>query len=187
MYSLRAGGGEPRFCNNEAIDVVRLEGAKPGISKTININVAKFFKMPRLEVNIASPLYDNGLLYVVDANGVLSVADAQSGETLYQKFLDLDNGPGGPSRGAQGASPTLAGKYVYIWGNLGTCVVIEAGRTYKPVAKNQLRYFCTGSEQEYSWQTLYSTGLEQSLSCPVFEGKRMYYRGVSNLYCVEEK
>ncbi len=121
---------------------------------------------------VASPLYHDGLIYCVSDDGVLSVVDAVKREIVYQKLLDADlwlmhNYT--PARGGMAASPTLAGKYIYFFGNRGTCVVIEPGRTFKQVAKNQLH------------------GAEASSSCPVFEGRRMYYRALNTLYCIEEK
>ena len=76
-----------------------------------------------------------------------------------------------------GASPALAGKYLYLFGNQGACLVIEPGRMYRQVAKNRVECVSpmSGNCQEI---------ME---SCPVFEGKRLYYRGIENLYCIEEQ
>ncbi len=62
----------------------------------------------------ASPLYHEGLVYCLNADGVLSVVDVEKHEVTYQKLLDLDwmVGPG-PARGGCGASPALAGNYIY--------------------------------------------------------------------------
>ncbi|HXU20735.1 MAG TPA: hypothetical protein VN788_09160, partial [Verrucomicrobiae bacterium] len=96
------------------------------------------------------------------------------GEIVYQKLLDADVYT--TFRGGMGSSPTLAGKYIYLFGNQGVTLVIEPGRTYKQVARNRVES-CSPT----------SHGQETMESCPVFEGNRLYYRGSENLYCIEEK
>lgn len=122
----------------------------------------------------ASPLFHEGLIYCVGDLGVLTVLDAEKGEIVYQKLLDADVYT--TFRGGMGSSPTLAGKYIYLFGNQGVTLVIEPGRTFKQVAKNRVESSSPASR-----------GQETMESCPVFEGKRLYYRGSENLYCIEEK
>ena len=124
----------------------------------------------------ASPLYHEGLVYRLDGDGILSVVDTEKQELVYQQLLDLDlamDHIGNASRGGACSSPALAGKYIYLFGNLGTCVVIEPGRTFRPVARNRIDVggSCYG---------------EIFASCPVFERRRLYYRASANLYCIEE-
>ncbi len=170
--------------NMEFLDVRRMGPEKLELVKTFTIDCRKFMKMSRLEMNLASLLYHEGLLYIVDADGLLSVVDAEKYEVVYQKILEMDNGPGGVSRGVQGSSPALGGKYIYVFGNEGTCVIFEPGRQYKQVAKNRVESYCTGY---VFWGTQYGTQMEQTLSCPIFDGNRMYYTGLINLYCIEEQ
>jgi hypothetical protein len=129
----------------------------------------------------ASPLLHNGLLYCVDDFGVLTVLDMAKGEVAYQRLLDLDifmpYASAGLLKGGASSSPTLAGKYIYIWGNQGTCLVIEPGRTYKQVAKNRLEFFSA------AWPP----HQEATTTEPVFEGAKMYYRGECTLYCIGAK
>ena len=132
-------------------------------------------------VHCASPLVHEGLMYCLNDFGVLTVVDMEKGEVAYQKHLDLDifmpyNGPGNLKGGAE-ASPTLAGKYIYIWGNQGTCLVLEPGRTYKQVARNHLEGPICG----------WPVHQEATTTEPIFEGKRMYYRGEYTLYCIGPK
>jgi hypothetical protein len=177
------GEHDPAF---EKLNFISLADKPPKVAKVVD--VPEMFVHPTTGVtNEASPLYHDGLVYMVDVVGMLSVVDANTYEIVYQKLLDVDNGPAGIARGTLGASPALAGKYIYVFGNGGTCLVIEPGRKFKQVAKNRVESYCNGSELEFPWQTVYQTGIEQTLSCPVFEGKRMYYRGLANLYCIEEK
>ena len=132
-------------------------------------------------IHTASPLLHEGLLYCVNDFGVLTVVDVVKGEVIYQRLLDLDvfmpyNGAG-PLKGGVSSSPTLGGKYVYLWGNQGTCLVIEPGRTYKQVARNRLENFSPG----------WPPHQEATMTDPVFEGERMYFRGEYTLYCIGPK
>ena len=141
------------------------------LEKRLTIPYAAFPKW-HTSCSVASPLYHEGLVYCVSDDGVLSVVDAVKREVVYQELLDADlwlTHTGDPGRGGMAASPTLAGRHIYFFGNRGTCLVIEPGRQFKQVAKNQLQHGVT------------------SVSCPVFEGKRLYYRGAGVLYCIEEK
>jgi hypothetical protein len=144
------------------------------------IDVARFPRFFEASY-LASPLYHEGLVYCVNGDGVLSVVDVGKEEVVYQKCLDIDWMLGysiGPARGGCCASPTLAGKYIYLFGNQGTCLVIRPGRRYEEVAKNRIEQIgdlegspCRGR-------------LEHTLTCPVFEGKRLYYRAMDRLYCI---
>ncbi|MFB3890758.1 MAG: hypothetical protein ACE15C_01915 [Phycisphaerae bacterium] len=72
----------------------------------------------------------------------MRAADLAKNEVAYQPVFDLNihmpyNGFGYLKGGAT-ASPTLAGKPVYLWGNQGTCIAIEPGRMFKQVARNRL-------------------------------------------------
>lgn len=128
----------------------------------------------------ASPLVHDGLLYTVTVLGTLIVVDMNNGEVLYQRQLDLDvfmPYNGGLLKGGASSSPTLAGKYIYIWGNQGTCVVLEPGRTFKQVARNRVENF---NPVRPAWR-------EATITNPVFEGGRMYYRAERTLYCIGAK
>jgi hypothetical protein len=74
--------------------------------------------------------------------------------------------------GGASASPTLAGKYIYLMDNQGLTIVIQSGRVYKEVSQNMLEESKDGKSQE------------QNVSTPVFEGTRMYYRTPGYLYCI---
>ena len=73
------------------------------------------------------------------------------------------------------ASPTLAGKYIYLMDNQGTTLVIQPGREYREVARNFLAESKDGKEQA------------QFNSTPIFEGTRLYYRSPGHLYCIGAK
>ncbi len=106
----------------------------------------------------ASPVVHDGLVYTCSSKHILNVLDAETGATLYVKRLKLGHGPVWPSL-------CVAGKYVYVSSRDGTTLVLEAGRTYKEVARNELEFF---------------------ISSPVFHNNRMYVRTNQHLYCIGE-
>ena len=129
----------------------------------------------------ASPLVHEGLVYCVSADGVLSVVDVGKGEVVYQQLLDADlfmHHGYGAGRGGMSASPTLAGKHVYLFGNQGTCLMIEPGRSFKLVARNRLE-----NEVKAGW----NNHQDLMASSPIFEGRRMYFRTDGYVYCIEEE
>ena len=128
---------------------------------------------------MSSPVVVDGLAYLVNGSGVLTVVDLKEARILYQKMLDLDHfqtSNEGAARGC-GISPTLGGKHLYVFGNNGGAVVLEPGRTFKQVAKNKI-------------ESLVSVGhwgerQERFVSNPVFDGDRIYLRGEGHLYAIQ--
>ena len=119
------------------------------------------------------PVLSDGLLYCMKHTGVLSVVDVEKAAVVYQKKLDVD------LDAFMRPSLAKAGKYLYALGTTGTCAVFESGREFKLVAKNRLEPVLnagTGNPR-----------LERFTADPVLDGKRVYLRGESNLYCIEEK
>ena len=104
----------------------------------------------------SSPVIHDGIVYAINQRGMFCAIDARRGRVLYQKSMGLGGGQAYPSI-------ALAGKYLYVSGSSGTTAVLEPGRTYKEVARNTLEPF---------------------RSSPVFVGRRMYIRGMKNLYCI---
>lgn len=79
---------------------------------------------------IPSPLYHDGLLYLVRAGGILSVLDAESGDPLYRERLDAP--------GQYAASPVLAGDSLYLASSLGTLTVVRTGASFERVHQIEL-------------------------------------------------
>jgi outer membrane protein assembly factor BamB len=133
---------------------------------------------------LASPVVHEGLAYLVNNAGVLTVVDLSAGQVVYQRLLDLDVFQwvnDGAARG-QGISPALAGKYLYFFGNNGASLVVQPGRTYRQVAKNKIE----GVVMAGHW----SERQERFVANPVFDGRRLYLRGEGSLYAIgprEEK
>jgi outer membrane protein assembly factor BamB len=121
---------------------------------------------------VASPLFVDGLIYQVTQGGGLLVNNAATGELVYRKVLPLKPKTEYWNWAGTSASPTLAGKHIYLMDNQGMTLVIQPGPQYKELATNMLEESRDGKSQD------------QNVSTPVFEGTRMYYRTPSFLYCI---
>jgi outer membrane protein assembly factor BamB len=129
----------------------------------------------------ASPLVHDGLIYLMNCAGVLTVVDEKAGAIVYQRLLDLDHfeTPNeGPARG-HGISPVLAGKHIYFFGNSGAAVVIEPGREFKQVAKNKIE----GLSVPGTW----GERQDRAVAGPFVDAGRIYYRTESAIYAIEAK
>ena len=132
-------------------------------------------KSPFARGFVASPLCVDGLIYQVTQGGGLLVNDAATGALVYKKVLPLKPRTQYWNWAGCSASPTLAGKFIYLMDNQGTTLVIAPGREFKLIAENFLAESKDGKEQA------------QLLATPVFEGARMYYRTPGHLCCIGEK
>ncbi len=131
--------------------------------------------------HLASPIVHDGLIYVMNNAGVLTVVDEKEGTIVYRKLLDLDHfetANEGPVRG-HGVSPVLAGKHLYFFGNSGAAVVLEPGREFKQVAKNKIE----GLAAQGSW----GERQDRVVASPFVDGKRIYYRTETVLYALGSK
>ena len=114
---------------------------------------------PKKDRYYASSVLHEGLIYAIVRQGhFFSVIDAETGEVVYEKRLKLGKGTTYPSI-------VLAGDYLFISNDNGTTVAMEPGREPKEIARNSLETF---------------------RSSPVFVGKRLYIRGMENMYCIGE-
>ncbi len=153
------------------LDPLRLE------PRIVDVDAPKFPKH-YLPWYISSPLVHDGLAYLLNNAGVLTVVDIAAGGVVYQKLLDLDPFQGhneGASRGI-GVSPALAGGRLYFLGNNGAALVIEPGRVYRQIAKNKIENVVLPGH--------WSERQERFVANPVFEGKRLYIRGEATLYAI---
>ncbi|MBM4037888.1 MAG: hypothetical protein FJ290_05180 [Planctomycetes bacterium] len=116
----------------------------------------------------SSPVLHEGLLYTVNDAGKLYVLDAKTGKVVAERELDIPNASGKPGTLPAHIYPSivLAGKHLFVWNDIGTCLVLEPGRDPRPVGKNTLPDGAPGT--------------------PVFAGKRIFVRGGESLYCIGE-
>jgi outer membrane protein assembly factor BamB len=105
----------------------------------------------------SSPVLYDGLLYAPNDQGTLNVLDAATGEVVYERRLELG--------GTNYPSVSQAGGRIYVTSDSGATVVVQPGREYRELARNQLDRF---------------------RSSLVFEGKRLYVRTYKYLYCIGE-
>jgi outer membrane protein assembly factor BamB len=109
----------------------------------------------------ASPLLVDNNLYIVNANGTLTVLNGATGEKYYEKKLTIGS--------TVYPSPLLTGKNIIISSDNGKAVIIEAGVEYKEISAIQFDPYRT---------------------TPVADGKNLYIRTTpknqSKLYCISE-
>jgi outer membrane protein assembly factor BamB len=78
-----------------------------------------------------TPLVYRGILYVLANNGVLDAYDLATGEEIYRQRLEkVGNG--------FSASPVAADGKIYLSNEDGDVVVVEAGRTFRQIASNEM-------------------------------------------------
>lgn len=129
--------------------------------------------------HMCSPLVHDGLAYLVNNTGVLTVVDVETMKPVYEKLLDLDHfqtAHEGAGRGVS-VSPTLAGGRIYLIGTDGTTLVIKPGRAYEPLARNRI---------ESIFYRYWGLRHERFVACPTFDGTRLFLRGERYLYCMGE-
>jgi outer membrane protein assembly factor BamB len=82
----------------------------------------------KLSPSWASPILHRGLAYWVNRVGVVSCADAETGELIYSERL----------KQSCWATPIAAGDRLYFFGKDGITSVIAAGRTFQVLHENEL-------------------------------------------------
>lgn len=127
----------------------------------------------------SSWLIHNDLAYVVDIYKTLYIVDLKSKQTLVRQDLDL-GGLMHYNAVPVAASPTLLGKYICLLNNQGEAIMIEPGRTFKPVAKNVI-----GTQLPRVWAAPPQETL--SYAPPITDGQHIYLRGEQYLYCIGAK
>ena len=101
-----------------------------------------------------SPLYYQGLFYVLLDNGVLTCLNGKTGREVYRKRLS----------GACNSSPIANDGRIYLSNNDGTTFVVKAGREFQVLGTNSLGEGITAS--------------------PAVSGDTLIYRTDSHVYCI---
>ena len=136
---------------------------KPGASGDITLapdttsNDYVVWRHPRASGYTPSALVHEGRAYLIHDTGILVVLDATTGKEVYKARV----GGGGHTFSA---SPVAAGSRVLLLSEGGLGFVLEAGDTYKEVAKNDLN--------------------EMSLASPALTRGGLYLRTETKLYKV---
>ncbi len=104
-----------------------------------------------------TPLVADGLLYVLGNSGVFDAYDVKTGDEVYRQRL--------PHLGSGfSASPIAADGRIYLSGEDGEILVVEAGREFKHLATNTIG--------------------EPLMATPALSAGVMYVRSASNLYAI---
>lgn len=106
-----------------------------------------------------SGIAHDGRIYLVHDIGILSVINAETGKEIYKARI----GGGGQTFSA---SPVAAGNHLFFLNEDGETFVLEAGDTYKEVARNDLD--------------------EMSLASPAIAGDALYIRTRTKLYKIAQ-
>lgn len=104
-----------------------------------------------------TPLACDGVLYVLNNNGVFDAYDLRTGEEIYRQRLE------GVGNGFS-ASPVAAEGRIYLSNEDGDIIVIAAGRQFKPLATNPIG--------------------ELLMATPALSDGVMYVRGVRSLFAI---
>jgi outer membrane protein assembly factor BamB len=165
------------MCDHESVYQLLIP-AVPGPSA--QVAVGKRLKIDKIYA-IPSPLVTGGLVYTIDTGAILHVFDPATGTEAYTKQLPLDGHVEYVFYPGCSASPTLAGKYIYITDNQGATLILEPGPQYKEVGLNRLDVLEKKGKSKDGKETAIN---DQTISNPVFDGKQMFIRAQRYLYCV---
>lgn len=146
------GGGLVYACNQGAA----LAAIRPGGSGDVTKSGTAWSFQEDLP-DIVSPLYANGMLFLITSQGMVTCLDAQACKRLWQHDFAAKMNP----------SPVLADGRVYLQDGKGVMHVFEAARAYKEVATAQLG--------------------EEASATPAFARGRIYLRGAKSLFCVGDR
>ena len=124
---------------------------------------------------VASPLYVDGVVYSVEMGGGIAAVDTKSGKALYREFLDGYNRFNRFLYGAV-ASPTLAGRNIYLVDDAGYTQIVRPGPKLDVVGRNVLENVHVGGQGGNPCRQ------ECFYTSPFFDGARMYLRGEEYLY-----
>lgn len=114
----------------------------------------------------SSPVLHDGILYAVDNEGMLRALDAEDGEVIYEKHLEIPSAgppPGMPAANIY-ASLTAAGGRLFLGNDAGDWLVLAPGRGYKETSVNSFE--------------------EGTGASPFFDGKRLFLRAGEDIYCI---
>jgi outer membrane protein assembly factor BamB len=107
--------------------------------------------------DITSPVSNGELVFTVTTSGMLTCLDAKDGKKQWEHDYDFECH----------ASPTLVGQRLYLLGQKGTAVAVEAGRQFKELFRTEMGDTFSAS--------------------PAFAQDRIVMRGGTNMWCIGKK
>ncbi len=115
------------------------------------------WEQTRAASHIPSMIYDRGLLFNINENGIATSMDAETGEVIWQQRVG----------GKHWASPVLVEGRIYFLSEEGETTVIEAAREYKELARSRLD--------------------EHTQASIAVSGGRLYIRTAERLWAIGQK
>jgi len=113
------------------------------------------WKITRSTPEVSSPIIYGDLIYWVTQNGRMFCADPATGEIIWRQRLG----------GQYSASPVAGDGKLYIAGADGSVAVLQAGREYKEITRNNID------------EVIYAS--------PAIANGRIYIRGQQHLYAID--
>ena len=120
-------------------------------------NGSKVWEDNTFTPDVSSPVANDGYLFVVTGNGDAACYNSETGDTLWSHYFE------NPFY----ASPVIGDNKVWMLDRTGMMHIVEAGSILKIISSSPIG--------------------EKSDCTPAFSEKKIYIRGRSNLYCIEEK
>jgi outer membrane protein assembly factor BamB len=115
------------FVVNEAGRYCELLAVDPDGTGNIGASHIKW-RLASPILQLPTPVVVEGLLYTVDSRSLLSCIDAETGATIWSEKLT----------GKYNSSPVYADGNLYLSSTRGTTLVFKAGRSWDPIAENEL-------------------------------------------------
>jgi outer membrane protein assembly factor BamB len=106
--------------------------------------------------DVTSPLSNGELVFMLTTGGMLTCLDAKDGKKQWDHDYDMEFH----------ASPSVAGGRLYLFGQKGTALVVEAAREFKELFRTEM-----------------GDGVHAS---PAFAPDKIFLRGVTNVWCLSE-
>ncbi len=158
--SCHSGTVRPVFANGliyaaMGLSKGQLWAIKPGGSGLVTESRVEW-KVTRNVPTRPSPVVVGDLLFMIDDGGIATCLDAKLGTEIWRERVE----------GNYSASPIAGAGRVYFQNQEGKTAVVEAGRSFKVLATNQLG--------------------DGFMASPAVYGKALYLRSKSHLYRVEE-
>jgi outer membrane protein assembly factor BamB len=107
----------------------RLVAIRPGGRGDVTETHAAW-ELNRAIPEVPSPLFHDGILYLVRNGGMLAAVNAEDGRLLYQERLG--------AAGDYNASPVLARNHLFLVSQRGVLTVVRAGRTFERTHQSDL-------------------------------------------------
>jgi outer membrane protein assembly factor BamB len=104
--------------------------------------------------DVTSPASNGDLVFALTTSGMLTCYDPKDGKKLWEHDFEMECH----------ASPTLSGNRLYLLGQKGTAVVVEAARQFKELFRAEMG--------------------DAFHASPAFASDRIFLRGVTNVWCL---